>query len=113
MPENLKFSMKLLGAISAKRNFKPPCVLVYYFCGFVSQPLSAPKPITLVLVLCLNNLTDFSKVKPSTPALKTGNKDTLKVTQSSPYLGPPFTPKPLLEWYLQSKEILLNLGMKC
>jgi hypothetical protein len=24
-----------------------------------------------------------------------------------------FTPYPLFEYYLQSKEILLNLGMKC
>jgi hypothetical protein len=24
-----------------------------------------------------------------------------------------FTPYPLFQWYLQSKEILLNLSMKC
>ncbi len=27
--------------------------------------------------------------------------------------GPLFTPYPLFEWGLQSKEVLLNLGMKC
>jgi hypothetical protein len=27
--------------------------------------------------------------------------------------GPPFTTKPLFQWYSQSKEILLNLGMIC
>jgi len=35
----------------------------------------------------------------------------------SPYLnqvfGPAFTPYPIFQWYPQSKEILLNLSMKC
>jgi hypothetical protein len=30
-----------------------------------------------------------------------------------PVFGPPFTPYPLFQWYPQSKEILLNLSMKC
>ncbi len=30
-----------------------------------------------------------------------------------PVFGPPFSPYPLFECGLQSKEILLNLGMKC
>jgi hypothetical protein len=28
-------------------------------------------------------------------------------------LGPPFTPNPLFQWYLQSKGIVINLSMKC
>jgi hypothetical protein len=36
-----------------------------------------------------------------------------KVTLSSPCLRASFHPYPLLQWYLQSKEMLLNLGMKC
>ncbi len=35
-----------------------------------------------------------------------------KVTLLSLILGPPITSKPLFQWYLQSKEILLNLNMK-
>ncbi len=31
----------------------------------------------------------------------------------TPVFGPPFTPYPLFQWYLQSKDILLNLRMKC
>jgi hypothetical protein len=27
--------------------------------------------------------------------------------------GPPFTPFPLFQWYPQSKDILINLTMKC
>jgi hypothetical protein len=43
----------------------------------------------------------------------TNNIVICEVTLFSPYLfGPPFTPKPLFQWYLQSKEILLNLNMK-
>jgi hypothetical protein len=30
-----------------------------------------------------------------------------------PIFGPPFTPYTLFKWYTQSKEILLNLIMKC
>jgi hypothetical protein len=36
-----------------------------------------------------------------------------KVTRLHPVFGPAFTPYPLFQWYLQSKEILLNLSMKC
>jgi hypothetical protein len=36
-----------------------------------------------------------------------------KVTLSSLCLWASFHPYPLSQWYLQSKEILLNLGMKC
>jgi len=35
-----------------------------------------------------------------------------KVILSSPCLCAPFTPKPLFQWYLRSKENLLNLGTK-
>jgi hypothetical protein len=42
--------------------------------------------------------------------------NSLEISWESPSLYPlfgrPFTPKPLSQWYLQSKEILLNLGMK-
>jgi len=37
---------------------------------------------------------------------KLDNKVVRKLTLS-------FTPYPLFQWYLQSKEILLNLSMKC
>jgi hypothetical protein len=41
----------------------------------------------------------------------------IRVTGKSPCLhpviGPPFTPYPVFQWYLQSKEMLLNLNMKC
>jgi len=30
-----------------------------------------------------------------------------------PVFGPPFTPYPLFQWYPQSKDILMNLSMKC
>jgi hypothetical protein len=30
-----------------------------------------------------------------------------------PIFWPAFTPYPLFQWYVQSKEILLNLSMKC
>ncbi len=30
-----------------------------------------------------------------------------------PVFGPPFTPYPLFQWYLQSRDILINLSMKC
>jgi hypothetical protein len=36
-----------------------------------------------------------------------------KVTLSSQCLEAAFTPSPLFQWCMQSKEILLNLGMKC
>ncbi len=42
---------------------------------------------------------------------------TVKLYLKSPSLSPPIlfdvTSYPLFEWYQQSKEILLNLGMKC
>jgi hypothetical protein len=45
------------------------------------------------------------------------NRVIRKVTLSSPCLhpvcGPPFTPYPLFQRYLQSKDILINLSMKC
>jgi hypothetical protein len=28
-----------------------------------------------------------------------------------PVFGPPFTPYPLFQWYLQSKDILINLSI--
>jgi hypothetical protein len=30
-----------------------------------------------------------------------------------PVFGPPFTPYSLFQWYLQSKEIFINVSMKC
>ncbi len=38
---------------------------------------------------------------------------TLKSSCLHPVFGPLFTPYPLFEWGPQSKEVLLNLGMKC
>ncbi len=41
---------------------------------------------------------------------------TIELSGKSPCLpvfGPAFTPYHVVEWYLQSKEILLNLSMKC
>jgi hypothetical protein len=42
--------------------------------------------------------------------------DVIELSVKSPSLcplfGPAFTPYPLFQWYLQSKEILLNLSMK-
>jgi len=38
---------------------------------------------------------------------------TLKSSCLHLVFGPLFTPYPLFEWGLQSKEVLLNLGMKC
>ncbi len=35
------------------------------------------------------------------------------VTCLHPVFGPPFTPCLLFQWYPQSKDILLNLSMKC
>jgi hypothetical protein len=35
-----------------------------------------------------------------------------KVALSSLCLWPPFTPYPLFQWYLKSKDILLNMAMK-
>ncbi len=37
----------------------------------------------------------------------------LKWPYLHPVFGPPFTPYPLFQWYLQSKDILINLSMKC
>jgi hypothetical protein len=37
----------------------------------------------------------------------------LKLPSVSPSISASFTPYPLFQWYLQSKEILLNLGMRC
>jgi hypothetical protein len=41
----------------------------------------------------------------------------LELSIKSPSVSPPissvFGPYPLFQWYLQSKEIWLNLGMKC
>jgi hypothetical protein len=43
--------------------------------------------------------------------------NSIELSQKSPCLHPvfgsPFTPYPLFQWYPQSKEILLNLSMKC
>jgi len=36
----------------------------------------------------------------------------LELCVKSPSVSPP-PPYPLFQWYLQSKKILLNLGMKC
>ncbi len=41
------------------------------------------------------------------------NKVIQKVTLSFTPIPSAFTPYPLFEWYPQSKEILLNLSMKC
>jgi hypothetical protein len=42
---------------------------------------------------------------------------TIDLSVKSPSVSPPissaFTPYPFFQWYPQSKEILLNLGMKC
>ncbi len=40
-------------------------------------------------------------------------KASLKSPCLHPVFGPVFTPYPLFQWYLQSKDILLNLKMKC
>jgi hypothetical protein len=37
----------------------------------------------------------------------------VKLPSVSPSISSSFTPYPLFQWYLQSKEILLNLGMRC
>jgi hypothetical protein len=37
----------------------------------------------------------------------------IKSPSFSPLISSAFTHNPLFQWYLQSKEILLNLGMKC
>jgi hypothetical protein len=41
----------------------------------------------------------------------------IELSVKSPSVSPPissaFTPYPLFQWYPQSREILLNLGMKC
>ncbi len=43
--------------------------------------------------------------------------NTVELYVKSPSVSPPissaFAPYPLIQWYPQSKEILLNLGMKC
>jgi len=48
---------------------------------------------------------------------RNANFYTIKFSIKSPCLHPtfgsPFTPKPLFQWYPQSNEIILNLGMKC
>jgi len=46
------------------------------------------------------------------------NVDWFELSAKSPSVSPSissfsFTPYPLFQWYPQSKEILLNLGMKC
>jgi len=41
------------------------------------------------------------------------NRVIYKVTLSSPCLWASFHPYPLFQWYLQSKEMLLNFSMKC
>jgi hypothetical protein len=51
----------------------------------------------------LKDLQDFIRVMRVIP----------KVTLSSPCFWACFHPYPLFQWYLQSKEILLNLSMKC
>jgi len=65
---------------------------------------------------CMEVLWDF--LGTSMPILQakrlcpspTPNRVIHKVTLASPYLGPAFSPYPLFQ---QSKDILLNLGMKC
>jgi hypothetical protein len=37
----------------------------------------------------------------------------MKSPSLHPVFGPPFTPYPLFQWYPQSKQLLLNLSMKC
>jgi hypothetical protein len=37
----------------------------------------------------------------------------VKSSSFSPPVASAFTPYPLFQWYPQSKEILLNLSMKC
>jgi len=37
----------------------------------------------------------------------------VKSPSVAPLISSAFTPYPLFQWYPQSKEILLNLGMKC
>jgi hypothetical protein len=52
--------------------------------------------------------------KVSQSVLLSHNRVVRKVTLSSPFLlGLLFTPYPLFQWYLQAKDILINLGMKC
>ncbi len=45
--------------------------------------------------------------------LKNGNRVILKVTLRFTPISSAFGPYPLFQWYPQSNEILLNLGMKC
>jgi len=49
--------------------------------------------------------------------LETEKSGVLEISLKSPcphpVFGPAFTPYPLFQWYPQSKEILLNLSMKC
>jgi hypothetical protein len=40
------------------------------------------------------------------------NRDILKSPSLHPIFGPPFTPKPLFQWYLQSKKFLLTFNAK-
>jgi hypothetical protein len=41
------------------------------------------------------------------------HQQSVKSPSRHPVFGPPFTPKPLFQWYPQSKEILLNVSMTC
>jgi hypothetical protein len=45
------------------------------------------------------------------------NTNILEFSVKAPFVSTPissaFAPYPLFQWYLQNKEILLNLGMKC
>jgi hypothetical protein len=40
-------------------------------------------------------------------------QETIESPSVSPLISSAFTRYPLFQWHLQSKEILLNLGMKC
>jgi hypothetical protein len=58
----------------------------------------SPKTIRPVLIKLLSNCNHSSL---------------LELLAKSFVFKPPFTPNPLFQCYLQSKEILLNLSMKC
>ncbi len=50
---------------------------------------------------------NFRQAKTHTQLIHTFEKPCLH-----PVSGRPFTPYPLFQWYLRSKEILINLSMK-
>jgi hypothetical protein len=64
-------------------------------------------------------MTHNCQISPTTwwgnqlPIMVNSLETSWKSPSRYPVFGRPFTPKPLFQWYSQSEEILLNLGMKC